>query len=91
MTVGDALDLLDQRIAAVEAALDAGEVPELPDLAPEPLDGPPTPAERRHFAASMQRLQACQDRLREHRALRLEELEGLDVRRRAATAYAREA
>ena len=91
MTVGEALDDLDRRIAAVHAALDAGEVPDLPDFTPGAIVAPPTAEERARFLDTMARLRACQQRLREHRARMLEEYAGLDVRRRAATAYAGEA
>ncbi len=90
MTITDALDDLEERIDAVEAALDAGEVPELPDFTPGRLEGEATPEERRRFLSVMQRLQDCQTRLRRHRSRMLEEYAGLDTRRRAATAYAGE-
>ena len=92
MTVGEALDDLDRRIAAVHAALDAGEVPDLPDFTP---GGDPWRRRRRRNApGSSTRWHGfvrARQRLREHRARMLEEYAGLDVRRRAATAYAGEA
>ena len=88
MTLTEALDDLERRLDAVHAALDAGEVPDLPDFTPRTITAHPTEDERARFLQTMERLRACQDRLREHRARMLEEYVGLDVRRRAATAYA---
>ena len=92
MTVSEALDDLERRIDSVHAALDAGEVPDLPDFTPHTITitATPTDEERARFLVTMKRLRACQDRLRDHRAQMLEEYAGLDVRRRAATAYAGE-
>lgn len=88
MTFSDALDDLERRLVAVETALDAGEVPVLPGFVPAPLEGPPVDADRVRFAALLDRLELCRERLLTRRSEMLHELAGLDRRRDAASAYA---
>jgi hypothetical protein len=88
MQVADALTHFEQRLAATEAALDAGEEVVLDRFETTQIDGPATQADVQRLERAMARLRALEGRAHAQRLVMVDELVQLDRRRGAATAYA---
>lgn len=88
MRFTDALDALEHQLAGIDAALDAGEEPQLPMFDPVELTGPVRAADVDRYEELMVRLCAIQSRLQLERIAVVEQLSGLGRQRTAAAAYA---